>query len=316
MTLFPLLTVLATSSSTIIPITFTPNPPMELQQVGVPMINAEFGGRYGGVSMRPHVVHLGTVGQSLPSYDGETRSGSFHYPQLRIQTANVSMMSIARPRHHRIDSYGGTRRNAIGIGPGSDLLRVGGPIDFVRQSSAEGVLRVGGSEDNFIANDCLSDSVMRMATGIASSIRDYSPTVQVETRVSVALADNVIRTRYVAILDSDRFLLTMPHTWMANIFEAVSPYFDQMLPGTVFPGCNNMIHRLPTITLTFSAGGLRLVPEDYTRPIGNDTCELLVGRMPDRTADQTIRFNPLLIPGINARSTENEIILCDSAINL
>jgi hypothetical protein len=78
-----------------------------------------------------------------------------------------------------------------------------------------------------------------------------------------------------------------------------------------------MIQRLPSIILTFSSGGLHLLPEDYTRPTGQDnTCELLIRGINLLEADQTIRFNPLLIPGINARSTVNEIILCDSAIDL
>ncbi len=78
-----------------------------------------------------------------------------------------------------------------------------------------------------------------------------------------------------------------------------------------------MIPRLPSITLTFSAGGLHLLPEDYTRPTGqDDSCQLLIRGLHIWEADQTIRFNPLLIPGINARSTDNEIILCDYAIDL
>ena len=78
------------------------------------------------------------------------------------------------------------------------------------------------------------------------------------------------------------------------------------------------MQRLPIITLTFTVGGLRLLPEDYTRPAGqDDRCELLIDSAPGGSAaGEIISFNPLLIPGINARSTDNEIILCDSAIDL
>jgi hypothetical protein len=136
-----------------------------------------------------------------------------------------------------------------------------------------------------------------------------------ETRVSVAIADNVITTDYVAILHHGR-LLTMPHAWVENFFAELQPGNGQSFYHSVFSNCSLTMQRLPSITLTFPAGRLHLIPEDYTRPTGqDDTCELLIDTIPAWAHDQRVGFNPLLIPGINARSTENEIILCDSAID-
>jgi len=319
MNLLSLLAVVSTSSSTIIPITFTPNPPMELPQVGVPMIKAEFRALYGFISMRPHVIHFGAAGESLPA-DDEGIYGTFDYPQLRISTADDTLIAIARPRHHNIDWNIGRRRSAIGIGPGSDLLRAGGALDFVRQSSSEAFLRLGGSEHNFIANDCLSDSVMRMATVIGYSRRDLQdiyPVAHVETRFSFSIAGNVVSTDSVAILDSKGYVLTIPNTWYRIIYTELEPYRVPFESGAVFTDCNQALQRLPIITLTFSTHSLRLLPEDYTAPrypeILRDTCELLIRAIPDSEVDPTIKFNPLMIPGMNARSTENEIILCNSA---
>jgi len=313
----------STPSSTLIPVRFSPYSMPGLSDSprmgGLPIIDAEHW--YGPI--RSYVLHLGTAGTSaIPEQE------MFHGPlisQLRIPNANGSMIEISDLRNQQmfsysplrnrgIDSFSDRRRSTIGIGPGSDLLRFGGQIDFVRQTNAGGFLRLGASEDWFITNDCFPGTVMRISTVMGRTISGHP---QVGTRVSVSIEDNIITTDSIAILDSSAFFLTMPHTWMVNIFAELSPFFDRLLSNTVFPGCNQTIQRLPIITLTFLGGELKLEPEDYTRPIGqNDTCELLIGRIPDWVSDQTIRFNPLMIPGINARSTDNEIILCDSVINL
>ena len=312
MTLVLLSAVVSASASTLIPVTFLPNPPIEFPQVGgLPVIDAE----YLRVSLHPHVVHLGSVGHSMvPEDGGRTFSGDI---ALRISTSNYGVTVTIYPTRHGIDSYRDFGYSTIGIGPGSDLLRVGGQrIDLVRQSTDGGFLRLGGSEDYFISNDCLSDSVMRMATAIVPSRSFFGGEVtHVETRVSVSIADNVITADTVTILDSEGYVLTMPNAWIANIYEELPRPLRRERFRTVFSDCANHLQRLPHITLQFSAGGLRLSPADYTRSTGqDDTCELLI--LNSFRSDQTIRFNPLMIPGINARSTENEIILCDSAINL
>jgi hypothetical protein len=198
-------------------------------------------------------------------------------------------------------------RRSIGISTGSDLLRVGRSLDFVRQSTFGGFLRLGGSEDNFITNDCLPNSVLRMETRIT----DGTYGQHVLTRISVTLGGNVTATNYSGCLGSDELLLMVPNFALLPI--------SRVRLGTrmVFRDCAETMQRLPVITLTFTADRLRLLPEDYTRPTGqDDTCELLIGQLPLVVGGGTIRFNPLLIPGINARSTENEIMFCDSAINV
>jgi hypothetical protein len=206
--------------------------------------------------------------------------------------------------------------DAIGIGPGSFFFGFWRQIDFVRQSNAEGFLRLGGSEENFISHDCLPDSIMRMRTISTESNSTGGVAPRVETRISVSIGDNISAIDSVSFVDSERFLLTMPYMWIEN--SGLSPYLELLghhRPS--LPDCANNIHRLPIITLTFSDGGLRLLPEDYTRPIDQDgRCELLIHTIPVDESDQTVRFNPLMIPGVNARSTDNQIILCDSAVDI
>lgn len=257
MTFSLLLAVLSTSSSTLIPVTFLPSPPIEFPQVGgLPVIHAE----YLRVSLHPHVVHLGSVGHSMVAEDGgRAVTGDM---ALRISTSDNGVTVPIYPSRQGIVSYSDLGYSTIGIGPGSDLLRVGGRLDLVRQSTDGGFLRLGASEDYFISNDCLSDSVMRMATAIVSSWSPFGEVTHVETRVSVSIADNVITTDYNTISDSGKSLLTMPDTWIANIFAELSPCLERFQYRTVLTDCDNNIQRLPVITLTFSAGGLRLLPED------------------------------------------------------
>jgi hypothetical protein len=142
---------------------------------------------------------------------------------------------------------------------------------------------------------------------------------RVMTQVAVSVGENLTAAYFVSYFHSDEFLLTMPQVWLADMYAILPFQSDEQLGSRpVFTDCAQTMQRLPIIVLTFTAGGLRLLPEDYTRPTGQDedTCELLIGQLPLWEAEWTIRFNPLLIPGINARSSDNEIILCDSAIDL
>jgi len=261
--------------------------------------------------VRPHVVHLG--GHGVTMIAGAQGTGRLRPVNIGFHIPTINGERIRNVHHRWVQLCG--ESSTIGIGPGSVLLEAGISIDFVRQSIDRGFLRLGGSEQEFIANGCLPDSITRMETFVSENV--FNP--RVVTRVAVSLGENQIATNFVSYFHSDEFLLTMPQVWLAGMFALLPPQSGERLESrTVFIDCAETMQRLPIITLTFTAGGLRLLPEDYTRRTGQeeDTCELLIGQLPEWEAEGTIRFNPLLIPGINARSTENEIILCDSSVDL
>ena len=301
MKLSHLLVIVSTSSSTLIPVTIDPS--------GKPMIDAVL-----EPLTRPHVVHLGcysvtdhTSAMDVDSFRRVSEGGQ----GLQIPTINNEPITVTGVIHSY--SHDSSTPSTIGIGPGSNILRVGRSIDFVRQSTTGGFLRLGGTEQDFIANDCLPNSVMRMGTFMHSVT---FITRRVATRMTrVSIGANNVANDFLGFMDSEGLLLTMPQSWVADIYALLPPSGEPHGHRRVFSDCAHTIQRLPTITLSFTAGGLRLFPEDYTRQTGqDDTCELLIDRIPAWSADQMVRFNPLLIPGINGRSTENEIILCDSAI--
>ena len=276
--------------------------------MGRPTIDAEVD----RAPLLPHVVHLGlhgytTVPGMLGNDPSEVPSVEVRIPTINGQPVtgvfNVNLQVMAHPMP----------RSVIGIGSGSDLLlRVGGQIDFVRQSTEGGILRFEGTEQEFINNDCLPDSIMRIQTVILWPDAIGGIPRGVETRIGISIGDTVFAIDSVTALDSQPFVVTMPYSWIAGIVAMLPDRIDRY--PTVFTDCARTMQRLPIITLTFTAGGLRLLPEDYTRPTGqDDTCAFLIGGIDEDFFDQTIRFNPLLIPGINARSTDSEIILCDSA---
>ena len=303
MKLSPLLAIASTSSSTLIQVTFDPS--------GIPRIDVESGRSLG----RPHVVHMGCHGYTATA-DYAVGTNSVAVSNTRVRNIGVLVPTINSEPIMGVRHRESMTTSKIGIGPGSDLLRRGGQIDFVRQSTAGGFLRLGGSEENFIANDCLPDSIMRMLVVVPDDSTNYFNR-RGETRISVSIGENMVATDSVSSMDSGNSLLIMPNRWIADILAMLPPSGEEFGYRSVFTDCARTLQRLPIITLTFTAGGLRLLPEDYTRTTGqDDTCELRIGGSLEWDADQTIRFNPLLIPGINARSTDNEIILCDSAIDL
>jgi len=137
---------------------------------------------------------------------------------------------------------------------------------------------------------------------------------RVQTQISISIGENIVATDSQSFIESTGFILTMPELLLADIYALLPPSVERCGSRRVFSNCSHVIRILPNITLTFSAGDLHLLPEDYTRPTGqDDTCELLIG---DATSRATIRFDPLMIPGINFRLADTRIILCDSAINL
>jgi hypothetical protein len=76
-------------------------------------------------------------------------------------------------------------------------------------------------------------------------------------------------------------------------------------PNTVFQG-------LPTLTLTLSAARIVLYPEDYIDfDSYRNECEL---RLPMYSIDDhpVLEFNPLLIPFVNVKITNQEIFICDT----
>lgn len=75
----------------------------------------------------------------------------------------------------------------------------------------------------------------------------------------------------------------------------------------------------PVVTLEFvgvtSAGQLRLYPDDYTQPVDgeHDICDLLIAPARNAVAVHTaFKFNPLLLQGVNFRTTPDHILLCDA----
>ncbi len=88
------------------------------------------------------MVHLGTQGETMFTREEVTIRGSVHL-ELRIPTINNgSMIEMVDRQQHWASTaprFGGT----IAIGPGIDFLRVRGQMDFIRQSTAGGFLRLG-----------------------------------------------------------------------------------------------------------------------------------------------------------------------------
>ena len=113
-------------------------------------------------------------------------------------------------------------------------------------------------------------------------------------------------------------MLTIEST--SHLLLVPQDVFDNMLAGieliehhgysVVLPGCDYVLGQLPSISLQFSTGELQLTPEDYTRPLGDGTCELLVNSFDQGDASVWIDF--LQMKELNLRMSANEYLICDS----
>jgi hypothetical protein len=137
------------------------------------------------------------------------------------------------------------------------------------------------------------------------------PIVTTQFRLEISGRDPIDNVE--GILGHDNTLFTMTDTLFRNITGRIPAMTATESGAHLLNNCAESRALLPTISLRFPSGELRLVPEDYTKVVAENVCEVLIGRVPqDALPINTIKMNLVLLEGINIRSTSNEILICDS----
>jgi hypothetical protein len=134
------------------------------------------------------------------------------------------------------------------------------------------------------------------------------PIVTTQFRLEISGRDPIDNVE--GILGHDNTLFTMTDTLFRNITGRIPAMIATESGAHLLNNCAESRALLPTISLRFPSGELRLVPEDYTKVVAENVCEVLIGHVP--LPSNTIRMNLVLLEGINIRSTSNEILICDS----
>lgn len=212
-------------------------------------------------------------------------------------------------------------RLLLAIGPGSDVWRTFGNVAFVCEDNNSGALLLGDfGEEDFVSQSCYPDSVIRIRTFDNLGYPIYSYTLG--RLLSWNGDEDVIEIRFATV---ERMLLLHP-----QIIRSIFHEFPNIARGTTsITECTNNRMQLPDIQIAFQSDDdalpgkmIVLTPEDYTRfklvddpqNTSLDECDFLIGQTPypDNRNLNVVEMNPLLIPGFNAYTAQNILLLCES----
>ena len=188
----------------------------------------------------------------------------------------------------------------IAIGPQSDLVHQFDSVDFVRGPNGARLI-LGSPEERFIAEHCLPNSCLRFQT--------RSDVDRVATEAII------MGERRDIFFDAEDFILTMNAYDFNRTFHGSLPTYGRIGVERLLTlaNCEARLASLPNITISFQAGHIILTPEDYTKRLDGDICQFLVNfdsyaNLRERT---NVHMNPLLIPNMNMRITNQEILICE-----
>jgi len=158
---------------------------------------------------------------------------------------------------------------------------------------------------------CEPDSVITIPTQTGPP-NTFLPLVTTRFRLEISGRDPIDNVQ--GIIGHADTLLIMTDTFFRNITERIPAMIATESGARLLNDCAESRALLPSISLRFPSGELRLVPEDYTKIVSENVCEVLIGLVPqDALPINTIKMNLVLLEGINIRSTSNEILICDSS---
>jgi hypothetical protein len=280
--------MLSIASSATIPLHFYPD--------GV----SSFVNLYMGGPAIPFSPHLGSLNCFFASSLTAISAESLISPtSAHFEDSNITMVvpPVLNQSGHGLLPW-------IGIGPGSHLVLLHNSVDFVRGPNG-GRLMLGTSEERFIGDHCLPNSCVRFQARANESIVSADASMLAQRReVLLGPSD------YVLCLSPEDFALTFSTT--PAFFDFIDLPNGNHRPMIIGAPCGARRASLPNITVSFETGDLVLAPEDYTRMIDGDMCELLVSLNLHLTGTSTVHMNPLLIPNMNLRITNEEILLCEA----
>ena len=272
------------SAATVIPVHFYPD--------GVSsFINLYMGGP--AIAFRPH---LGSLNHFSVSSQSRVPPQSLMTPSdAHFENSQITMVV---PMALNMTGHG--LQPWIGLGPSSHLVLMYNSVDFVRGRANDGRIILGASEARFIADHCLDNSSIR---------------IQARLDQSMVSADAIIMSqRRAVVFDASDYLMTVSLEDFFGSFQSLVPHIDRSrLNGFMrINNCRAHFQSFPDITISFGSADLVLSREDYTSTLDGDVCELLVNIDPSLTGTNTVLMNPFLLPNMNLRITNQEILICES----
>jgi hypothetical protein len=215
----------------------------------------------------------------------------------------------------------------LAIGPGSELVTAYNSVDFVRSDTGTRLI-LGGSEESFLSQHCLPNTIVRIPT----ISRTLGPN-QMDDWFAIGSAHAT---------EMDPFNVIFEFNDKENLLEMGFANFGRLFAKAglmrlfnverindvgrfVVPNCDDdNLRRFPNIRLSFfavdenqnvggEAGRFVLTPFDYITRRRDGTCWMSVVltdvEQDERLSSPIIHLNPMLLPYINTRSTADGAIL-------
>lgn len=194
---------------------------------------------------------------------------------------------------------------ALGIGRRSSFIEEFGAVNFLQNSQQ---LILNDTDGAVFGANCENNSVFRTSFMESGTDADWVMTVDTGDRQSHPF-------RATTWISHSSEILHLPSDNVQSILEILA----QDAADPMSRNCENARRRLPRIELSIwespyaiasVSGRLILYPDDYTRVEPDGSCTLLIGT--GIAWPNYARFNPLLVPNLNVRFTNDEIFLCDA----
>ena len=226
-------------------------------------------------------------------------------PPFNLPHLDLLLSTSLDARFCRAQMMARASRN-LGIGLGSVFVTRFNSVDFL---SSRRVFILNDMSENEFRNNCEPESIMRIPFAHSQTQADWLMTVGIHQDPEEAFRTSI------EITDEEQMLQVSPYI-LRPILHTIAGYLQQ--DGRI-GNCMYVRSQLWEIQLRIMdpsnrdhpyAGTIVLRPDDYTRLHADGTCTFLIGT---HVADLgRARINPLLLPGMNARFTHQQIALCDS----
>jgi hypothetical protein len=173
-------------------------------------------------------------------------------------------------------------------------------------------------ESSFEAGYCVPGSLGTIEYQRNYFIQVYGGELEKTSQVIVMTGNNTEGSglAFDAPISFGDIIIEAPVTFFRDIYDRIqlveSTHLNNSQSGWLdtFGNCQSTLTSLPPITIHFETLSLVVYPDDYTKPVGGDRFQLLLYRRP--YLRYHVILNPLHIKGVNFRTTDNEIMVCDS----
>jgi len=274
-----------------------------------------------------HKIYIGSnvithISDTIPEHLRHEAMRSFLTPS-RFEGSDV--MLVMEAREGRVGPDAKSIGDWLAIGPTSDLVDIFGSVSLVRHQNSTLLLMGSLDHDSFVADYCEpADSFVRVPISQFPLVTmDGDPAHFIGSSGSLEVNGIKIFGEF-KFTPIDQVLRVGILTIMSFFASFIQRGLVQTNPADLtlsLLSCEpDVIAQLPNIIAIFGTNDdtedvvsrrLVLTPTDYISRNPDDTCRMRISIFNEFYGDYgTFFFNPVAIPGMIARSTNDDMVLC------